>query len=326
MPSTTKPSLPEKENLHPRNAHRKGYDFDALIKSTPQLRPFVKLNEYGISSINYSDPEAVKMLNKSLLKQFYNINDWDIPEGYLCPPIPGRADYIHYIADLLAEANGGTIPTGKKIKLLDIGTGANCIYPLIGNSVYHWQFVGTDIDPLALGAAKKTLMANPQLKGSITLRQQNYKHHIFEEVVADGEGFDATICNPPFHASAQEARLATINKWNKLQGTGKPALNFGGQKKELWYHGGEAAFIRLMIEESVPLAQQCLWFTTLVSKKDTLPGVYRDLKKAKVVDTRTINMSQGQKTSRIVAWTFFSEAERTEWATTWWKDKKSSFV
>lgn len=318
MSNPSKPSLPEKENLHPRNAHRKGYDFDQLIKAVPQLKPFVKLNEHGLQSINYSDAEAVKMLNKSLLKQYYSVAEWDIPEGYLCPPIPGRADYMHYIADLLSEANSGNIPTGKKMKILDIGTGANCIYPLIGNSVYGWQFVGTDIDPLALGAVKKTLAANPQLKENVLLRQQNFKHHIFEEIITADEGFDATICNPPFHASAQEARLATINKWNKLNGSGKPTQNFGGQKKELWYHGGEAAFIRLMIEESVPVAKQCLWFTTLVSKKDTLPGVYRDLKKAKVVDFRTINMSQGQKTSRIVAWTYFNEAERAEWANTWW--------
>jgi len=323
MPLSTKQTTTEKENLHPRNAHRQGYDFKQLIKAVPQLRPFVKLNEHNIESINFSDADAVKMLNKSLLKQFYGVNDWDIPEGFLCPPIPGRADYIHYVADLLADADNGNIPTGKKIKVLDIGTGANCIYPVIGSSVYGWQFVATDIDPIAITSAKNILAANKQLKPQILLKQQTKKRSIFEGIIEDGEGFDVTMCNPPFHASLQEAQLATVNKWNKLNSDGKPrsVLNFGGQKKELWYHGGEAAFIKLIIEESALFAKQCLWFTTLVSKKDTLPGVYRLLKKVAVAEVRTINMSQGQKTSRILAWTFLDEAERAEWVNMWWHKK-----
>lgn len=309
----------EKDNLHPRNAHRQGYDFKLLIKAVPELRPFVKVNEHDVESINFSDAEAVKLLNKALLKSNYGVKDWDIPEGYLCPPIPGRADYVHYIADLLAEADNGSIPKGKKIKILDIGTGANCIYPAIGSSVYGWQFVATDIDPIAITSAKRILAANPALKQSILLRQQTNKHNIFKGIMLHDEGFDAVICNPPFHASAQEAQLASVNKWNKLQLQGKTSLNFGGQKKELWYPGGEAAFIKLMIEQSALAPKNCLWYTTLVSKKDTLPGVYRHLQKAKANEVRTINMSQGQKQSRIVAWTFLSEAERAEWVATWWK-------
>ncbi|TWI94839.1 23S rRNA m(6)A-1618 methyltransferase [Mucilaginibacter frigoritolerans] len=320
MSIPVKPIVAEKENLHPRNAHRQEYNFDQLIKTNPQLRPFVKPNQHGIVSINFSDPEAVKILNKSLLKQFYGVNDWDIPEGYLCPPIPGRADYIHYIADLLGEMDNGNIPTGKKIKILDIGTGANCIYPAIGSTVYNWHFVGTDIDPIAIRSAKDILAANKHLKDHILLRQQTNKHNIFKGIVLNAEGFDATICNPPFHASALEAQLATVNKWNKLKGVPQPQTtqNFGGQKKELWYPGGEAAFIKLIIEQSALVAKQCLWFTTLVSKKDTLPGVYKALKKVAAADVRTIGMSQGQKVSRMVAWTFLNEAERTEWVNTWW--------
>jgi len=323
MPSSPKQAITEKENLHPRNAHRQGYDFEQLIKSTPQLRPFVKRNEYDAESINFSDAEAVKILNKSLLKQYYEVDGWDIPEGYLCPPVPGRADYIHYIADLLGEANKGNIPTGKKIRILDIGTGANCIYPAIGSSVYSWHFVGTDIDLIAIRSAKDIVAANKHLKERVLFRQQTNKHNIFKGIVIQDEGFDATICNPPFHSSAQEAQLATINKWNKLKLGGKQQapLNFGGQKKELWYHGGEAAFIKLIIEQSALVAKQCLWFTTLVSKKDTLPGVYRALKKVAAVDVRTINMSQGQKVSRMVAWTFFDEAGRAEWADIWWNKR-----
>ncbi|WP_295672184.1 23S rRNA (adenine(1618)-N(6))-methyltransferase RlmF [uncultured Mucilaginibacter sp.] len=319
MPADQLPIPAEKENLHPRNSHRLGYDFKQLMKGTPELRRFVKLNQFDAESINFSDPDAVKVLNKALLKQFYGVNKWDIPAGYLCPPIPGRADYLHYAADLLADINNGEIPRGKKINVLDIGVGANCVYPLIGASVYGWRFVGTDIDPAAIRAAKEILAANEGLKDKIIFRLQTNKANIFKGIIKDGEGFDITICNPPFHASLQEAQLSAATKWKKL-GIAKQnaALNFGGQKTELWCYGGEAGFIRRMVEQSALVAQQCLWFSTLVSKKDTLPVIYKALKAVNALDVKTISMMHGQKTSRIVAWTFLTPAEQADWRKTYW--------
>lgn len=78
-------------------------------------------------SVNFADPLAVKTLNKALLAHFYGVTHWDIPDGFLCPPVPGRADYVHHLADLLADDNGGVVP--KQATVLDIGTGANLIYP-----------------------------------------------------------------------------------------------------------------------------------------------------------------------------------------------------
>ncbi|HWZ02235.1 MAG TPA: 23S rRNA (adenine(1618)-N(6))-methyltransferase RlmF [Mucilaginibacter sp.] len=323
MPSTPKQTPVEKENLHPRNSHRQGYDFKQLIKGTPELRRFVMLNQFDTESINFSDPDAVKALNKALLKQFYGINNWDIPAGYLCPPIPGRADYLHYAADLLSEINNGEIPRGSKINVLDIGMGANCVYPLIGSSVYGWRFVGTDIDPAAIRSAKEILSSNEGFKDKIIFRLQTNKANIFKGVIKQGEGFDITICNPPFHASLQEAQLSAATKWNKL-GINKQAsaLNFGGQKTELWCYGGEAGFIRRMVEQSVMVAKQCLWFSTLVSKKDTLPVIYKALKAVNALDVKTISMMHGQKTSRIVAWTFLTPAEQADWRKTFWQHQQ----
>ena len=59
------------------------------------------------------------MLNRALLKADYGIDFWDIPPNYLCPPIPGRVDYIHHLADLLARSNNNEIPRGPQIKALD---------------------------------------------------------------------------------------------------------------------------------------------------------------------------------------------------------------
>ena len=101
----------------------------------------------------------MRVLNRALLANYYGVKFWDIPEGYLCPPIPGRADYIHYIADLLAQTthvNADNTPlAGKEIHALDIGTGASAIYPIVGNSgeSYGWRFTASDIDPISVNTA-----------------------------------------------------------------------------------------------------------------------------------------------------------------------------
>ena len=303
----------EKVGLHPRNLHRSRYDFKKLIVASPELAAFVSLNVHGDESIDFSDPAAVRALNRALLIDVYGIIGWDIPERYLCPPVPGRADYLHCLADLLAERNGGRVPSATRV--LDIGTGANCIYPLIGHRQYGWRFAGSDIDPLALTNAQGILDANAGFSAAITLRLQSSREAIFKGIVQADELFDFTMCNPPFHASLAEARAGTERKWKNLgkQAIRKPVLNFGGQGAELWCKGGEQAFVCCMISESVQYSANCLWFTTLISKSDTLPAVYRALKKAGVQDYRIIDMSQGQKKSRIAAWTFLDESQRRAW-------------
>ena len=260
------------------------------------------------------------MFNRALLKQFYGINHWDIPADYLCPPIPGRADYLHYLADLLAGDNGGEIPRGAALRALDIGVGANCIYPLLGNREYGWRFLGADIAPQAIASAQTIVKANPGLGEHIELRLQPDAGHVFNGLLQPGERFELTLCNPPFHASADEATSGSKRKWRNL---GKldpkrklPVLNFGGQAAELWCPGGEAAFVARLIGESAEHRDQVLWFSTLISKAGNLPGVYATLKEVGALETRTVEMSQGQKQSRFVAWTFHTAEQRQRWVST----------
>jgi 23S rRNA (adenine1618-N6)-methyltransferase len=283
-----------------------------LIASCPELKGFVVPHPLAGNTIDFADPEAVKTLNRALLKHHYGVGHWDIPRGYLCPPIPSRADYLHYVADLLAESAPGNISRGPSIRVLDVGTGANCVYPLIGVHDYDWRFVGTDVDPVSVNWANQLVAANPALAGKIECRLQPAKDAIFKNVVRPGETFALSICNPPFHASPAEAAAGTARKLKNLGG-GKPAkavLNFGGQSNELWCHGGEDAFVRRMISESAARPELCVWFTTLVSKRGTLPAIYRELSKVRAVDVRTLIMFAGQKQSRVVAWTFLSADER----------------
>lgn len=303
--------------LHPNNRHQGHYDFARLILADVALEPFLRLNVHGELGIDFADPTALKALNRALLKDHYGIVGWDIPTNHLCPPVPGRADYVHYLADLLAFSNLGRQPKKGGVQVLDIGTGANCIYPLLGVCEYAWQFVATDINPSSLANAQTILDANPAIAQKIRLRRQSDADAIFHNIVLDDEWFDLSMCNPPFHASAAEAQQGTRRKWQNL-GKETTQLNFGGVDAELWCPGGELAFIQRMIKESAMIPSRCFWFTTLVSKSTSLPGIYAALAKAKVVAHKTINMSQGQKQSRLVAWTFLPQAQQTAWRKLRW--------
>ena len=325
MPTSTPPTIPKpdaaapvtKPGLHPRNQHAGRYDFDRLIACDPDLGTFVAPNAYGDRSVDFADPAAVRALNRALLRLHYGIVGWNLPAPYLCPPTPGRADYLHHLADLLALGNGGNIPYGKAIRVLDVGVGANLVYPLIGHSEYGWSFVGSDIDRAALAAAQTTLDANSAHREAVELRVQASPTAVFTGIVRADELFDLTMSNPPFHASLDDARAGTERKWKNLGKNAArdkaPVLNFGGQSAELCCAGGEEGFIGRMIAESVQFRMQCLWFTTLVSKASSLPAIDKQLKHAGVQTSRTIDMAQGQKKSRIVAWTWFTESQRQAW-------------
>lgn len=314
-----KKRTPSHLKIHPRNKHLGNYDFDVLVKTLPKLKPFVKHNKYGNQSIDFFNPEAVKYLNKALLKHFYKIDYWDIPQNFLCPPIPGRADYVHHIADFLASKNlpKKNIPTGAKIKCLDIGVGANCIYPILGNAEYGWSFIGSDINQKSLQSAEKIVQANEQLKNNVILRRQTSPKNILKGILKAEEKIDITFCNPPFHTSAEDANKGSLRKLNNLKGQKqeKLVLNFGGQHNELWCKGGEVHFIKIMLNESKAFAQNVFFFSTLVSKEAHLKSIYQMLRKAKVQEMKTIKMAQGNKQSRLVAWTFLNPEEQLKWVT-----------
>lgn len=285
-----------KAELHPKNIHRFGYDFDRLIKADADLGNYVRPNAYGNISINFADPKAVLALNRALLQSSYGIKNWKIPQGNLCPPIPGRADYLYYIADLLE------LPTGSKITGMDIGTGASGIYPLIGASEFGWNFICTDVEKSSLDNLESILKDNPQISHLIDYRLQTHTSRIFRNVWGKDEFIEFTMCNPPFHSSAKEAAQASQRK-NRNLALKSNVKNFGGNHNELWFPGGEKRFVSNMIQESIFYKTQCRWFTTLISKKESLPILIKKLYEVQA-DYKIIEMAQGHKKSRVLAWHF----------------------
>jgi len=310
----------EKSRLHPRNRNRERYDLKALQTAIPELGKYIKPNKFGMDSIDFSDPIAVKLLNQALLKHYYGIDNWNFPKGNLCPPIPGRADYLHHIADLLSENNEGKIPSGDKITCFDIGLGANCIYPIIGVVEYAWNFIGSDVDSKSIASAINIIQSNAVLKNKIDCRLQKEAKAIFSGIIAQNEKIDVSICNPPFHSSAEEAQKGIRRKVRKLSGKRekKPKLNFGGISSELIFEGGEYQFIQNMIQESKKFSNNFYWFSSLVSKKENLKGIYQSLDKIEANQVKTIPMGTENKVSRIVAWTFLSKNEQKEWREIRW--------
>jgi len=291
--------------LHKNNKHKKGYNFKELIQTYDRLKPFVFVNDHGGETINFADPEAVKALNKGLLKAHYNIAYWEFPDAHLCPPIPGRVEYIHHLNDLLRPYT-----LKDTIRVLDIGTGATCIYPLLGNAVYNWDFVGTDVDPKAIDNARIIIDKNG-LAEVIKLRLQMDKSRIFQGIISPSDVFTISMCNPPFYRSEQEALEAAQRKMKGL-GNASPLRNFSGTANELWFEGGEKAFLHSYLYESSLFKTQCFWYTSLVSKKDLVKSMQKSLEKLGATQVKVVNMQLGNKISRIVAWTFLTEAEQND--------------
>lgn len=307
--------------LHARNKNKDRYDLNALVKVVPELKAYIIPNKLGEDSIDFSQRKAVKLLNQGLLKHYYGINFWEFPDQNLTPPIPGRADYVHRMADLLMENNFGKLPEGNKITCLDIGTGASCIYPVIGVVEYDWNFIASDIDPDSVNAAQNIVQKNAQLKGKVSCKLQHAQGDVFYGILKKDEKVDLTLCNPPFHSSIEEARKGTLRKERNLSGkkTNSPTLNFAGNMNELIYPGGEYKFIHNMIRESEKFYQNCLWFSTIVSKQSNLKGIYKTLRKFGANEVRTISLGTGNKSSRIVAWSFLSKEEQKNWREERWK-------
>ena len=268
----------------------------------------MRQNPRGEDTIDFGDAKAVLCLNSALLAAHYGIEFWSLPDGYLCPPIPGRADYIHYLADLLADPDSGEIPKGKNVRVLDIGTGANCIYPILGCSSYGWSFVGSDIDPVSIATGKVIVKSNRKLQNRVKLRLQSDKHAIFAGIIERREMFDLVMCNPPFHGSAEEAADSNQQKRQNLSGQSDVKVqtdrNFAGTHQELWCEGGEVGFLNRMAQESIDFAAQVGWFSCLVSKADNVRKLKKALEKLNVAHVEVVEMRQGNKISRFVAWSF----------------------
>ncbi len=280
--------------MHQKNPFTKDYNFENLITHYPGLKEYVFVNKHGNNSIKFSNNQAVIALNTALLKAHYDITYWKIPDINLCPPVPGRLDYLLHVAELLQK---------EDIKMLDIGTGANLIYPILASRHFNWQCTASEVDLDSLKNAQEIIAKNESLK-DIELRHQKFKSSILEHIIQPDDTFDVVVCNPPFYKTRTDAERNNQRKVDNLQLEEATTQNFGGSSNELWYKGGEEAFIKKMASESEQFKKQVHWFTVLVSQKEHLKNIKRAINKTLPSEVRIIDMEQGNKQSRLIAWSF----------------------
>jgi 23S rRNA (adenine1618-N6)-methyltransferase len=363
QPSSSKPNHKKSNNaggpkppsissgLHPRNRHTGRYDLKLLCGLHPELSQSL-IEKHGQTTLDFSLQQTVRHLNAALLKQWYDIQYWSLPEASLCPPIPGRADYLHYLGDLAAysvlfvkapDSQGDTlelkiplakrknIPRGESVALLDIGTGASGIYPILGQAEFAWRFIASDIDKSSLAHVEKLIEQNPEQLKPVQLVHQQSSENIFKGILGPDSKLDMVLCNPPFHKSLHEALAQNANKRANLdlaskrknsrnattELTREQTRNFGGQKAELWCTGGEIAFLTTMLSESFEFKGQVCWFSSLVSKSENIPILKKQLKRLGASYLSVFNMSQGQKKTRVLVWSFKTKPE----IELWWAEK-----
>jgi len=345
---------------HKRNSFQGSYDINRLTAAHPALHPHIIIQAHsGRQTVNWSNPESVRVLNTALLVADYGIHPQYadlLPMGALFPPVPGRADYVHHMADLLQRSNNdGNIPLGRQVVGVDIGTGASCIYPILATSIYGWRMIASEIDPTSIRSARDIVTANA-LEELIDVRTQERSSRIFDGVLHRGEVVDFTMCNPPFYTSkgafqAENARklrgLSRSNQSRRNVVRSMPAFNstttsesstgmsnnFGGNDNELWCNGGEVSFVKNMIRESELYQDKCLWFTSLVSRKDNLPKIEsimnikgksrrksgrRVRRQVDVQAVQHMSIGSGHKSSTIIMWSFLDEKQRQEWGARRW--------
>uniref|UniRef100_A0ACD5Z8L6 Uncharacterized protein n=1 Tax=Avena sativa TaxID=4498 RepID=A0ACD5Z8L6_AVESA len=310
--------------MHPRNRYAAAApDFAALAALYPSFAPFVSLSAGGgRASVDFTDFAATRELTRVLLLHDHGVNWW-IPDGQLCPTVPNRSNYIHWIEDLLSS---NLIPrissSSETVRGFDIGTGANCIYPLLGASLLGWSFVGSDVTDVALEWAKKNVESNPHLAGLIEIRNANevpcsskpetVAEEIVREntsepvenvvrtippilvgVVRDSESFDFCMCNPPFFESMEEAGL-------------NPKTSCAGTAEEMACPGGEQAFITRIIEDSVFVKNSFRWFTSMVGRKANIKLLVSKIREVGATVVKTTEFVQGQTARWGLAWSFIA--------------------
>ncbi|KAL2037556.1 hypothetical protein N7G274_009668 [Stereocaulon virgatum] len=282
-----------------KDLYKDELDFAALALQSPAFNKFLKSN----GQVDFSNPEAVQQLTKSLLERDFKLK-LELPNDRLCPPVPNRFNYILWIQDLLdttSDSYTDTYDPNRDVVGLDIGTGASCIYPLIGCSQRpKWRFAATDIDEKNLTYARSNISQN-NLKLRVRPYQTNYNEPLIPLDAIHLESIDFCMCNPPFYSSTADLLLSAAAK------SRPPHSACTGADVEMVTSGGEVAFVNRMIAESRVLGNRCQWYTSMLGKYSSVESIVENLHAAEVHNWAVKDLVQGTKTRRwTVGWSWGS--------------------
>lgn len=226
-------------SMHPRNTYfNYTPNFLELAKNDEDLKSVLT---NGGQNLDWDNPNTNFFLAKALMRNDYQLS-LELPSNRLVPGIAGRENYVRWIEDLLClsglekqtclttQTQINDVSKSNHVSLnnicgLDIGTGASCIYPLLGCRINkNWSFIATDIDDVSLQYALDNI-DNNNLGDRIDLRQA--EPHTFlignfdDDTAAQAQKnvdvtkkskinqpiLDFCMCNPPFFRDLDEASL-----------------------------------------------------------------------------------------------------------------------
>ncbi|KAF9092485.1 hypothetical protein BGX29_010434 [Mortierella sp. GBA35] len=255
--------------MHPNNPYfNNPPDFVALANLYPSFAPFVtvKKSKHGPETkgiINFQDSLAV----------------------------PNRLNYICWIEDLLDSEST------KAIHGIDIGTGASCIYPLLGCSRNkNWKMVATDIDHRSISFADSNVQRN-HLDDAIKITKNNSTDIFPEFLFNDPEKrYDFCMCNPPFYKDEQDIQDGLETKEDR------PSAVCKGTTNEMMTAGGETQFVKQMVDESILHGQRIRWYTSMLGKRSSVDKIIAYLKEKKILNYTLTTFRQGRTSRWAIAW------------------------
>ncbi|XP_034271848.1 RNA N6-adenosine-methyltransferase METTL16 isoform X1 [Pantherophis guttatus] len=291
------------KSMHERNRYKnKPPDFAFLASKYPEFKQHVQINLSGRVSVNFKDPQAVRALTCTLLKEDFGLQI-DIPLERLIPTVPLRLNYIHWVEDLIAQQDTAT--KGSVTWGIDIGTGASCIYPLLGATLNGWYFIATEVDDVCFSYAKKNVEQN-NLSDLIKVVKVPQKTLLLDALEEESEViYDFCMCNPPFFANQLEAK--GVNSRNPRRPP-PSSVNTGGIT-EIMAEGGELEFVKRIIHDSLQLKKRLRWYSCMLGKKCSLAPLKEELRIHGVPKVTHTEFCQGRTMRWALAWSFYENVK-----------------
>lgn len=286
--------------MHARNRYKdKPPDFAYLASKYPDFKQHIQISLSGRVSLNFKDPEAVRALTCTLLREDFGLCI-DIPLERLIPTVPLRLNYIHWVEDLIGhqDSDKSTLRRG-----IDIGTGASCIYPLLGATLNGWYFLATEVDDMCFNYAKKNVERN-NLSDLIKVVKVPQKTLLMDALKEESEiVYDFCMCNPPFFANQLEAK--GVNSRNSRRPP-PSSVNTGGIT-EIMAEGGELEFVKRIIHDSLQLKRRLRWYSCMLGKKCSLAPLKEELRIQGVPKVTFTEFCQGRTMRWALAWSFYDD-------------------
>ncbi|KAJ3477454.1 hypothetical protein NLG97_g8835 [Lecanicillium saksenae] len=292
---------PVQRLLAEETQQEKDRHFRSLYSNPPDFKQLAALDDDFAAvvqgrELDFKDPKAVMQLSKALLKHDFSLS-LELPDNRLCPPIPNRHNYILWLKDLLDSTTYNA--SGGKLVGIDIGTGASCIYPMLGCIQRPWSFIAADIDDESLSWARKNI-ENNHLQNRIQLVKSEPNGPIIPiQTAVNEEDLAFVMTNPPFYRSTEEMDERAAEK------SLPPLTACTGAPVEMVTEGGEVAFVGRILDQSLELRGRIQWYTAMFGFLSSVTALVQRLRDNDIGNYAVTEFVQGKKTKRwAVAWSF----------------------